>query len=429
MVKMLLDDHSDLEITEETIAAATSTCDVPMLKFLADRYMDFAPTERLLLIAASNESHGQRMVKFLFEEGGDEIEDIDKTVLLETACANGPCSLEIVQYIIDNMDDLSVTEDMMKAASQNQFDAYQILRTLLKLDSNVVITEDIIASAARSANSEPLRLLLSRFPASPVTWIILNTAARNVECGHKLLTLLLDHSSEATVDEDLLLAAVTNEKLADKLLVILLLRTPSAVVTNDVLEAAAQNRFLGHKLTDQLLSHVPSLRLGPSIIEAGSRNPYYAPEVVRRLLEHDTKAIITTAALKSAAANNECGVETLQLLFQQKELISKPIQSSHSQQTRFNNLETLEASLMVPPEVVEAAASNVESGTEVMELLFKWSDDLTVSSKAVENAAGNSQFGEMIINIWVAHKRGFEGKFSKQWPLATFRRSKLFSHS
>jgi hypothetical protein len=411
MVTMLLNDHSDLEINEEIIAAAVSTCDVPMLKFLADRYLDFAATERLLLIAASNESHGQHIVKFLVEEGGDEIEDIDKTALLEAACDNGPCSLEIVQYIIDNMDELPVTEDVMKAASRNQFDGYQILRALLKLDNDVTITEDIIEAAVCNTSAEPLRLLLSRFPTSPVTWIILNTAARNAECGNTLLTMLLCHSSEAVVDEDLLLAAVTNEKLALKLLDVLLPRATATAVTNDVLKAAAQNRFFGHSLIELLLKHVPGLLLEPSIIEAGSGNLYYAPEVVEILLEYDSAVMVTTLALEEAAANNECGVETLELLLQRKELSSKPIHSSPDQQSHIYLSDTPENPPLVPPEVVEAAALNSESGTDVMELLLKWSDNLTVSSKAVENAAGNPEFGIKIIELWVAHNRVFEGRF------------------
>jgi hypothetical protein len=410
MVTMLLKDHSDLEITDEIIAAAAGNCDVAMMQFLADQCLDFRATEHLVLIAALNESHGQHIVRFLFDEGGDEIEDIDKTALLTAACKNGPCGLEIVQFIIDNIDEISVSEEALKAAARNQFDAYQILRCLLRLDKNVTITEEIIDAAAGNQNAEPMRFLITRFPSVQVTWNILNTAARNVEVGNTMVTILLGHSQETKVDEDLLLAAVANEKLGDKLLEVLLPRIPAAAITTDVLKAAAQNRFFGHILVEVLLRQIPGRRLDPVVIQAGSRNPYYAPEVVKNLLEYDNAAAVTTASLEEAAINNECGPETLEMLFGQMELNSKlPRNGSQLPADSDAGLKDgVEESFIVPEMVVEAAASNPDTGIDIMRLLLKWSQNLVITPKAVEMAAGNSEFGEEIITLWTDHGKQFE---------------------
>jgi hypothetical protein len=201
-----------------------------------------------------------------------------------------------------------------------------------------------------------------------------------------------------------MLESVRNDKLAIRLLDILLIKAPSsAIITGDILQAAAQNIFHGKDLIGQLLEYAPHIRIQPITIEAASRNSYYAPEILSQLLRHDRFVIVTTRALQNAARNDECGVEALQILLEQRSG-NLPVTQIHSSPLPLD--QTNAPSLRISSDVVEAAASNCDSGVQTMSLLLKWYPELQVSSKAVENASGKMH-GEKLIKLWIAHKKCF----------------------
>jgi hypothetical protein len=62
----------------------------------------------------------------------------------------------------------------------------------------------------------------------------------------------------------------------------------------------------------------------------------------------------------------------------------------------------------IPPSVVEAAASNIGSGVEVMELLLRYYSNLPITPEAVEKAAANLQHGEEIIKLWQKNNKNLD---------------------
>jgi hypothetical protein len=404
MVTMLLKENPDLVITAEVVEAAASNCDVNMMKFLLEEYLEFTVTEQLLLVAAENEAHGHEVIPFLFEQSVEDIEELDNSNLLQRACSNSRRGFEILQYILDNSERINITEEVVLAAALNKTDAYQMLKSLFKLDKTIQVTEEMVVAAARNSYVEPIRLLLSHAPELTITWQITTAAVRNKDCGDEILLLLLDKSKESfNIDEDILLAAVTNLKRAVMILDMLLPRCDRIYITNEVLQAAAKNQFLGDQLIILILKHVPGMRLTALDIETAASSPYYAPEILRELINFDQQVPITTDALEEAAMNHECGAEALELL-----LNYRSRQDTDNTPTMHSSVyPSLDAvrPFNIPPSVVEVAASNADSGIEVMELLLRYCSDLRVTPRAIENAAANPQYGEEIIALWQKHNK------------------------
>jgi ankyrin repeat protein len=404
VVKKLLNDHSELMVTDNIIISAAEICNITMMKFLVNEHPDFMVTEQLLMLAGLNLWDGLAIVQFLFEEGGNDLENFDLTGILKSACFNPCWGLSIINFILERVDGIHLDEEVFEAAAMN-WEGVKILKALFRSSTGVQITEDIVEAAAQNANVEPLRYLFSSFPQLPVTWSVLNAAARNDCCGDKILEAVLENLDESCIDEDLMLASMTNQTLATQLLEMLLIKVPSsALITEDILLAAARNRFHGERLIGLLLKHAPHILLRPIIIEAASRNPYCAPEILRQLLLHDRSALVSTTALQNAARNNECGAEALQILLEQ---ISGNPPVTQIPPSPIPLGQTHAPSLVISSDVVEAAASNDDSGVETMSLLLKWYPELQVSSKAVENAAENTYCGGELIKLWTAQKKCF----------------------
>jgi len=150
------------------------------------------------------------------------------------------------------------------------------------------------------------------------------------------------------------------------------------------------------------LKHIPGIHLTATDIEAAASNHYYASEILRELINFDQQVPVTTEALEEAAMNHECGADVLDLLLnhQARDPDNIPNTSSH-----VSSSPDVVRPFNIPPSLVEVAASNADSGIEIMEFLIRYCSDLLITPKAVENAAANPQYGEEIINLWQKHNK------------------------
>jgi ankyrin repeat protein len=154
--------------------------------------------------------------------------------LVELATRNG--SLEEMEILLVERDDIHITDEVVKAAAKNTHNGEAVMRLLLDQRANKVhITEDVVKAVARNTHN-----------------------------GEAVMQLLLDRrANEVHITEDVVKAVAKNYNGRTIMLLLLEQRVNEVHITEDAVKAAAK-RFKDVPIVVLLLAHVlkPGQKMG-----------------------------------------------------------------------------------------------------------------------------------------------------------------------
>lgn len=372
IASFLLDANPLLSVTEKVIEAAVANANIETMEFLLESSDHPEVTSELICLAVGNESSGEQMVKLLLSLDGDVLITDE---VIEKACKNKQQGLSIVESILEDCEDDIITEDAVEAAAHNARYGLAIVTALFHKASNLDVTREMIEAAAQNPSLDPLRWFLNRnVDEASISYESLRMAARNIDIGDQMMSLLLEKCRIDLVDEDLVLTAIGNRKYAVELTKMLLSRAGPTTISTEVFEAAAENKYYGERLLEELFKHTREIKLPSSVGVAAARNRYSPLEVLDILLQREERHEITAGTLNAAVENPQHASELLEFIFAHDE-------------TKIGSV------------VLEKAAANEQTGLDVVR--FLWSHgNIRPTARAVEVAAGNQIFGDKMIALW-----------------------------
>jgi Ankyrin repeats (3 copies) len=442
MASYLLEQNPQLSITKGVIEAAVKNADVETVEFLVTKTDRVEVTTELINCAAKNELSGKQIIDVLLNLGQD-VSIVDRTI--ESACANRRHGFAIFEGLLPRSGENSITEEAVETAASNDKCGLALLNALFHRASHLKVTTAMIEAACMNSRLEPLRFLLSRNEAAPISYGSLRKAVGNQEVGDQMLVLLLEKCKTTLLDESLLLSAMENRKLGVELTKLLLAKASGTTltITNDVLEAAAENKHLGEMLIQEFLKDSKGWKLHPDVATAAARNhyspvvvltlllkadehleftmdtviaaaknPQYALELLDFILSHDPNIKATSAVIEAAAANEQSGFDAIQFLWRLGPFPITPAAFEAAARNRLCGDKILGIWLRnqlpeIPPAAVEAAVRNSLLGPEILRLLLR-TGKIEISSKAIEYASANDTYGPAPIKTITRHRSTIE---------------------
>jgi ankyrin repeat protein len=442
MVSYLLEQNPQLSITKGVIEAAVKNADVETVEFLVTKTDRVEVTTELINCAARNELSGKQIIDVLLNLGQD-VSIVDRTI--ESACANRRHGFAIFEGLLPRSGENSITEEAVETAASNDKCGLALLNALFHRASHLEVTTAMIEAACMNSTLDPLRFLLSRNEAAPISYGCLRKAVGNKKVGDQMLVLLLEKCKTTLLDESLLLSAMENRKLGVELTKLLLAKAggTTLTITEDVLEAAAENKHLGEALIQEFLKDSKGWKLHPDVataavrnhyspvmvltlllkadehleittdtIIAAAENPQYALELLDFILSHDPNIKITSAVIEAAAANEQSGFDAIQFLWRLRPFSITPAAFKAAAGNRLCGDKILGIWLRnqlpdIPPAAVEAAMQNSLLGPEILRLLLR-TGKIEISSKAIEYASANVTYGPALIKTIIRHRSTIE---------------------
>ncbi|KAF3384594.1 hypothetical protein F1880_001890 [Penicillium rolfsii] len=335
IVAFLFDRHGvDINVTEAVTKAAASNIEIGhnvMRVLLEKRGSEVRLTESLIKTAASNRGSGDRTMMALLEAHGRDTPITEQMIM---QIIEG-FSEQVVKYIFDDYGPtIDVKESLVKAVVSNPKDGGKIITMLFAYHGDkLVITQDI-----------------------------LRAAAMNREQGHEVIKVLLANCRpDIEITESVLKAAASNLEKGNQVMETLLVGHGfKAQITNTVLKAAASNTNSGDRIVQTILKQRGDLDIPEEIVKAAAKNPKCGYKVIKVLLENKSSKIrITEDVVKAAASNRGCGDKMTETLF-----------------------DMCGGNIPITENVVEAALSNRGRGTLVMEILHRECGPKVTSTKA-----------------------------------------------
>ena len=335
------------EITEVMLETAASKSCAPIMLHLLQQPRAFPVTMRMLFLALRNPNFGN----------GNKFG---------------------IAQLLKCMTEVEPSEDLMIAAV-SQKDADTFISDLLHRFGSSVITGDVIQAALASgtATTELLAMLFSDTKTIEVSSDMLLLGAG---CSTDALNFLLQRAKwKINITEDMVKMSVSRPPN----LQILLSQPQRAKVSGATLEFAAARGDLSALLV--LLGTSEAEANKARLVTAAARNVSYGAEVVRWLLSSG-KVDIPEEAFLSAANNRGISLQGFHIL---KLLVG------HSKRIR------------ITEDLMIAAASNNNSGRELVELLLSRSSEPNITTKVLIAAAAflppNSSFS--VLKVVLEHLR------------------------
>jgi ferritin-like protein len=407
-------DGSEFSIQEIFVDAAKSNSHGrELLDLFLDRRGDKVMiTRQVLQAAAGNRGSGNEIMALLLNRRGDEVQITEEVVTV--AARNGGSGKEIIALLLNRRgDEVKITEKVVKAAALNYTSGKEVMTLLLdRRGHEVKITEEVVKAAALNYTSgkEVMTLLLDRRGHEvKITEEVVKAAALNYIRGKGVMTLLLDRRGhEGKITEEVVKAAAKKDGSGKEIMALLLDRLVNGSDMSPETVATAARFSDGKAIAILLDQRGDEIKITEQIVKAAALNYTSGKEVMTLLLDrrgHEVK--ITEAVMKAAAENKGSGKEIMALLLNR----------------RGDEVEITE-------QVVEAAATNKENVKEIVTLLFNWrvdrfdtsprsvatvarllderaiailldqrGDEIEITEQVVEAAATNEESGKEIMTL------------------------------
>ncbi|KAI9766642.1 MAG: hypothetical protein M1839_004797 [Geoglossum umbratile] len=346
----------------------------------------------------------------------------------------------------------TITEEMVKETTGNRVTGHEVMKRLVS-GSDTVFTEGAVHQIARSFDGEMMRLLLARNDCIIVTPSLTKAAAENRKNGDSVVRSLLDHSKDIELTADLVEVAAKNQE-SGKEVIELLLRKDIKIKDGAVAAIA-------HNFDAQMVRLLPESQEGIKVTElvvkevVGNRNS--GKEIMQLLLGrgdvqltycHDgpTKALdhhqfnflppVATCCTIYVHSNTygavatiarQFNAEAIELLLRRSDAqIGGGIVATIAQRFDAKAIRLLlqrKGEIEVTEEVVEAAASNKNSGMEIMQLLLGRGDvQLTYGAVAAIARQFDAEVVELLLrrndieigeDIMISIARRFDTKITR----------------
>ncbi|KAL3483545.1 hypothetical protein BJX62DRAFT_244796 [Aspergillus germanicus] len=383
-------------------AAATDRSSETMAlltKYLEERHLGVVISESNIKFAAENEECGDYIVQLLlsYSRARDLSVDITDEVL-EAAARNEPCGDQIMDLLLDykagqcDEQQIRVPADVLMAALENTEFGDTILTLLLEHSA---------------LSNEPIH----------ITENLLIAALENEDLCDRILTVILGHGCRIPVSLPVLAAAAANLHHGPELIRRLLVRVgTNAWITDDVLVAAVHNEISGLEVLKVLKQHNGGdLPLTEPILVA-----IVAQEAVDELIKlwpinlDDEKALVTQAVLTNATKNPACSKDNLERLLRAADghfgvetaVLTSTMGDTEKATFLLNHINIPKQSAPIfPVRVLAAAAASLDCCLDKAILLKLLPGDMLIPSDVLEAAAGNPIHGYDVTKLLLEHCR------------------------
>lgn len=234
ILSLLLDNGYMMSQTLVNKAAANGSAS--NLRLLLDR--GGAITGLVLRCAAGNDLNGAKMMSFLLAEAKDWMITEELTEMMKIAARSGSEGPGIIKPLLERAGDVLITEDVLMTAANNP-GGNELIKMFSRKDWEM--TEEVLeAMMSRLAYEETLQLILDRVADLEITEKILLAAASNRFFGDQLVGLLLDRVDRLVLLDSVLLEAAGNYEFGLEVILLLQRRAGRINVTREALERAAR---------------------------------------------------------------------------------------------------------------------------------------------------------------------------------------------
>ena len=451
LMRMLLDRDDAGEITSDVISAGAGNCDEKILTLLIHR----APSARIIIskkaVHSAIRNRNAKVLGLLLDKGYP----ISQALVNEAACYGWISTLQllldrgglitglvlrcavtnscdVMNLLLAEVNDRSIMEEMMEmmkiATSYPR--RLSVMRLLLEWAGNILITEDVLATAAirdregdlikllsardwemteealevimeRQKSEEALQLVLDRLEDSKVTRKVLLAAARNISFGDQLVRRLLDRANFLDVVDQLLVEAAGNKNLGLEIVLLLQRRFSNINVTQEAIERAAST---GSVRTMTFFLEYTSAPITEAIaIRALMRD---RSEMVRFVLDRATGLPITREMVRAAA---RCS-DTISLTFIWERACTAGMTenvSSDFAQVAMENMKPSQENfevflhnvknLVITPEALINIARANDDSAFLLDLLIDHGAILRITLELVQAAASNASLTTFLL--------------------------------
>ncbi|OAL43917.1 hypothetical protein IQ07DRAFT_649707 [Pyrenochaeta sp. DS3sAY3a] len=359
-------------------------------------------TEQVVLAASDNYSSGEKVLRLLLSSSKAIVHADDKVL----AAITRSFDVEILQCLLCRCGKtIPITEFVLTSIAKNSKNGTQKMKALIKhYGSDLRASDATLTLIAKFFPKEVMELFLEQAEIHPsITESVIKAASENRRHGKNILMCLLNHKGilvAATSSIHALIATNFDEDVMD-----LLLHQPGdrLFVSNTVIEGAAGNREHGNEVMKLLIFNWDRHELN-SVSILGSIVGGFDQEVLQCLLGKLGRAFrLSHELIKAAAFNWNYGEKVLTLLLEQcepkpsvtPELLEELVKGSSPNILRLLLDESAGSS--ITPSVLEAAAKNQRQGADIMRLLLDLIEEVTNERALIKLAAQNFWGGKEIV--------------------------------
>ncbi|RFU32693.1 hypothetical protein B7463_g3641, partial [Scytalidium lignicola] len=295
--------------------------------------------------------------------------------IIKAAMANTEYRNDIMQLLLDfNLGKkIQITEEtIVEIVAAEEF-SMEMIRRLVEQVEGVSITTNIIKAAAERLGDvvDVMELLLSHSQSVEITADMLETATRAWGVGAEMLKLLLQHGGDASLTQNVvekLLAYVDNDEM-----VLLLRRCTDFQTTEGTLKAVAMNQ----EKIQFLLGYAEDIHIDQELVEkvyAGSSRI----ETMKLLLNHSGVSMTQSAAEAIAAHFDKKVMEILLRDF---------------------------GGIQINQKMIEAAAGNRNHSKELIQFLLPYVPDVKITKEIVEKIVSNGRDDIDVLKLFLDRRR------------------------
>jgi hypothetical protein len=336
--------------------------------------------ERRMMAAARNQKDGDKIVAFLFDRHGADINVTE--AVTKAAASNIEIGHKVMLVLLrKRRADVMLTERLIKTAASNRGSGDRTMMVLLESHAcDTQITEKVVLQIIEGFSETVVRYLVNKYGATlEINERLVKAAASNPKDGGKIITMLLAYCGDKIITQDILVAAAMNREDGDEVMKVLLAHCGADVdITESILNAAASNLERGNQVMKILLAwHGSKPQITNTVLKAAVSNGDSAEQIMQTIFKYGGDIDISEDIVKAAVSNTKSGYKVLKVLFDNRG-----------------------SKIKITEDVVKKAVSNRGCGDKITETLFDMCGvDVPITEDVVKAAISNSGRGSQIVNI------------------------------
>ena len=385
---------SRIVVSKEAIRRAIKNPNEKILSLLLDN--GYPISQSLVNQAASNGYLSS--LRLLLDRGG-----LITSSVLRSAAGN---ARDVMALLLAEADDFIVMEEMMEMMKIAVFfQNTSVIRLLLDRVGDMLITEDVLASAAlHDVTGGIIELLYGR--GWEMTTEVLEAIMKYVASG-EVLQLVLDRPKDFELTVNALLAAANNDYFGDRLVAQLLDKVNLHDCIDELLVEAAGNKALGLEILLLIQRENGHINVSQKALERAAG--YGSVQTMEFLLNH-TSAPVTEAIVMRALMSNS--VDMVQLVFERatdlsitRAMVSAATPRRHNKKRLFL-WERVRAAEMTEDVSKDLAQATIEDGIPDkanFEICLDHVKDLVLTPKAINNIAWRTDDSVPLLELLIDH--------------------------
>ena len=316
---------------------------------------------------------------------------------IDSACqcaAAGSPNVEVIEYLMSQTSSAKIDDDLVCAAALNPHCSVRMLETVLAKAPQFVTTNNILRKVGRDCKkADSLQILLSRMQTHELDEETMVAACQNRYCSADILRLFLGHCDQFQLTEDFMVRATEEFGRYDEILDILCSNGRTYSVTSRLLKAAASS--YDDYLMSVFLPRYESDEIGEDVFQATVGNVFCGLDVLKMLTDRFRLPTVTEQLLRMAVGNSELGTEILEVLLSFPNQIKRPEEAIYRAITRCPRVQPDQIAFIrrrfptaeVTDSLIMTAVSNPNLNPSLLEAILSSPRAAVVNELMLERAA------------------------------------------